>query len=202
VLLVGAALSSACVGRAPDDPTDGAGVRIVAAFEAAIAEQEFGPAHAAMDYAYRLDEVLGDMWRAGTDEDRDDLIGLSRGMLEDTTARYWSTCCAGRTMARSLERREGDDVWIKSEVVGDPKGFRWLYRLSRRGDGWRITQREYMDNHVLRSNSTRFWPMAIKKIASDFGRAPTLRELTANLPSVMGTIRSRVFRVPETPRNR
>ncbi len=197
VLAVCAVVASGCTERALRDPSGGEAVRVVLEVERGLARGDSGPAHEALDYAYRLEEMLGDTWRAGTDADREDLVTLSRGMFETTTERYWDTHCAGRTLERRVDQVEGAHVWVQSEVVGDPNGFRWLYRLTKRGDKWRITQRELLDNHVLRSDSTRFWPMAVRKIGTQFGRPPTLRELTANLPATMGTLRSRTFKVPD-----
>jgi len=192
--------AAACVERGPFDPSNGEATRLVGAVERAMGAGDFGPAHEATDYAYRLAEVLPELWDAGSPEDREDLTALARGMFEDTTTRYWSACCAGRTLAPRVVRRQGEHVWVRSDAVGEPDGFRWLYRVTQRGDVWRITQREFQDNHVLRSDSTRFWPMAVRKIATLFGRPPTLRELTANLPSVMGSIKARVIKVPELAR--
>ncbi|MCC6621026.1 MAG: hypothetical protein IT385_07210 [Deltaproteobacteria bacterium] len=187
----------ACVERAPDDPSNGQAVRLVREVERGLSRGDHGPALAAVDFEYRLAEVLPDLWPSGTAEERADLVALGSAMFEDTTARYWDMCCAGRDLVPRVARRQGEHVWVRSDAVGGPNGFRWLYRLTKRGDGWRITQREFQDDHVLRSDSTRFWPMALKKITSRFGRPPTLRELIANLPGVMGTIKARVIKVPD-----
>lgn len=187
--------ATGCVGRGPGDPSDGKAVAVVSEVEAALERGDFATAHRAVDYRARLEEVLGDLWRAGTPEEQADLVGFSQVMFEDTTRRYWDECCAHALMAARVSRLDGDSVWVESRPEGDRHGFRWMYRVSKRGDAWRITQREYRDDRALRSDSTRFWPMAIRKISGQFGRTPTLRELTANLPTAMKTLRARVYTV-------
>ncbi|MFO0744067.1 MAG: hypothetical protein U1F43_00135 [Myxococcota bacterium] len=191
--------AAGCVARGPYDPSDGKAVGVVREVEAAIARGDLAGAHAAVDYRARLDEVLGDLWRSGSPEDQADMVAFSQVMFEETTRRYWGECCARALMAARVSRLDGDSVWVESSPADSTTGFVWMYRLSRRGDTWRITQREYRDGRALRSDSTRFWPMAIRKIASQYGRMPTLRELTANLPTAMKTIRAKVYTVGELP---
>lgn len=168
-------------------------VAIVDEVERAIAARDFERAHAHVDYRFRLEELLGDMWRDGADTDRDDLVHLTRGMFEDTSENHRERF-VDRPMERTLERRSGPHVWVESRPRGE-SGFAWRYRLTRRGDTWAITVRDFKVSAGL-NDSTRFWHMAHKHLTSQFGRPLTLREFTANLPSVMGTFKARSFRVP------
>lgn len=168
-------------------------VAIVDQVERAIAAREFDRAHALVDYRFRLEELLGDMWRVATDADRDDLVRLTQGMFEDTSENH-NERFVDRPMERTVVRRSGPHVWVESRPRGE-SGFAWRYRLTRRGDTWAITVRDFKVSAGL-NDSTRFWHMALKHLTSQFGRPLTLREFTANLPSVMGTFKARSFRVP------
>lgn len=168
-------------------------VAIVDEVERAIAAREFDRAHALVDYRFRLEELLGDLWRDGADADRDDLVHLTQGMFEETSENHRERF-VDRPMERVLVRRSGPHVWVESRPRGE-SGFAWRYRLTRRGDTWAITVRDFKVSAGL-NDSTQFWHMARKHLTSQFGRPLTLREFTANLPSVMGTFRARSFRVP------
>jgi hypothetical protein len=183
----------ACAPRGREVPPDAA-LLAIDAVERAIAARDWPAAHTLVDYRYRLDEVLGDVWRAGSRADQDDLEALTRGMFEDTSEAHLERF-VGKPMQRSVTSRTGPHLWVESHPRGDAKSFVWRYRLTRRGDSWSITQREFRVSGMS-SDSTRFWPMAQSRIATQFGRAVDLRELTANLPSVMGTLRARSIRIP------
>lgn len=168
-------------------------VAIIDEVERAIAAREFDRAHALVDYRYRLDELLGDMWRDGDEADRDDLVHLTQGMFEDTSENHRDRF-VDRPMERTVVKRSGPHVWVESRPRGE-SGFAWRYRLTRRGDTWAITVRDFKVS-AGQNDSTQFWHMARKHLTSQFGRPLTLREFTANLPSVMGTFKARSFRVP------
>jgi hypothetical protein len=173
---------------------------VVVEVERAMAARDWSGAHRLVDYRYRLEEVLGEVWRAGAAADQEDLVALTKRMFENTSESYrdhW----IGLPMQRTVMRRTGPHLWVESHPRGDAKSFVWRYRLTPRGTTWSITQREFMVAGMP-SDSTRFWPMAQKQIATQFGRPVDLRELTANLPSVMGTLRARSFRIPDLSNTR
>jgi len=196
----------ACAPRGPEAlPESASGV--IDAVEQALARRDFKTAHGYVDFRYRLAESLADLWRGGPEAAQDDLVARLQEMFDDTSEsqreRY-----AGQPMTRRVQRREGRQIWVESRApdpAGAPasgrqnqkrsKGFAWRYRLMPRGTSWAITQREYLVDG-LPSDSTRFWPMARNQIAEKFGRQPTLSELAANLPSVIGTMRIRRLKVP------
>lgn len=185
-----------CVARGAHDPSAGQAVLTVKKVEAGIEHGDFRPAHLAYDYPYRLEEVLGDLWRGGPRADQDALVALSESIFEETTRKQWADCCAGRTMTVLITNTDDNNVWVTSRAPREPDSraaFEWQYRLTRRGDTWAITQREFRDQRGQRSGSNRFWPVAIAQITEMFGRTPTLQELTANLPSVQGKLRSRTY---------
>lgn len=190
VILTG--LMTACAPRGKAIPRPDI-VAVIDEVERAIVAGDFARAHESVDYRYRLDEMLGDLWRSGDDADRDDLERLTRRMFETTSESYLERF-AGRPMERWLTSRSGPHLWVESGPRGDD-GFVWRYRLTRRGTTWAITQREFRVSGAP-SDSTRFWPMALKQLQNRFGRPLTLRELTANLPSVMGTLKARSIRIP------
>lgn len=181
-----------CVARNPIADVR-APVRVVVAVERAIERGELASAHTFVDVEYRLAEVLGAFFVDGSETERGDLVALTFGMFDTTTAQNWDRCCRGRSMRVRLKKEVAGDVWIVSEPTGPeaPK-FAWEYRLSQRGSEWRITQRELRVD-AIRSDSTRFWPMARRKIAELYGRDPTLAEFNANLPSIQGLLRKRSF---------
>jgi hypothetical protein len=174
-----------------DDPE-----AVVVSFENAVEHDDLDAAHALVDYRYRLEEVLGDFWRSGTDADRDALVRLTQGMLTDTTGKHWPDCCRGRAMARRLMSAEADVAWVESRPEGEGAlDFKWRYRLNRRDGAWRITQREYTRERAP-SDSTRFWSMALKAVRQRLGKEPTLNEFQANLLAVMPELRVRTYVVP------
>lgn len=170
---------------------------VVVEVERAMAARSWPSAHRLVDYRYRLEEVLGDVWSAGAPADQEDLEALTQRMFEDTSENYRDRW-VGLPMQRTIMKRTGPHLWVESHPRGDAKSFVWRYRLTPRGTSWSITQREFMVAGTP-SDSTRFWPMAQRQIANQFGRPVDLRELTANLPSVMGTLRARSFRIPDLP---
>ncbi|MGM0578518.1 MAG: ABC transporter substrate-binding protein [Myxococcota bacterium] len=160
---------------------------------------EFDAVHARFNYAWRLEEVLGDIWREAPVEEQERMLATSREMFEDTTRRYWDEEVGDRPFA--LEREEGEDgaIHVTARVAGPEEGrpdFAWAYRLHRRGDRWRVTRREVVVDGV-RGDTTRFWKTVVAALSRDLGRPPTLREVRANLPSWEGRIRARVYQVPE-----
>lgn len=168
-------------------------MRVVAAVERAIESGDMTSAHARVDAEYRLAEVLGTYFTEGSESERADLVVLTYEMFDRTTEQHWADCCRGRPMRLRLKKEVAGDVWIVSEPTGpDAPKFAWEYRLSQRGGEWRITQRELRVD-AIRSDSTRFWPMARRKIAELYGRDPTLAEFIANLPSIQGLLRKRSF---------
>lgn len=182
----------ACAPRGKALPTPDV-VAVVDEVERAIVEGDYARAHSLVDYRYRLDEVLGELWRSGSEADREDLEALTRGMFEETSEKHRDRF-AGRPMDRVLTSRSGLHLWVESRPHGDD-GFAWRYRLTRRGTSWAITVREFKVSGAP-NDSTRFWHMAQSQLMSRFGRPVTLREFTANLPSVMGTFKARSIRIP------
>lgn len=194
----------ACAPRGPEALPDSAR-SVIDAVEQALARRDFATAHGYVDFRYRLEESLGDLWRSGPPEAQDDLVRRLEEMFDETSeaqhARY-----ADQPMVREVERREGRQLWVESRTASDDvagkdkkqarsKSFAWHYRLIPRGTSWAITQREYLVDGMP-SDSTRFWPMARNQIAEKFGRQPTLSELAANLETVKGTMRIRRLKVP------
>lgn len=165
--------------------------------EGAVAAHDLELAHRFVDFRYRLAESLGDLWQDGPESARQDLVMRLTEMFDDTTEAR-QALFAGRPMVRSVVRKDGSHVWVESRVATSGEGsksFSWLYRLTPRGTTWAITQREYLVDGMP-SDSTRFWPMARRQVALKLGRAPTLPELAANLPEVMGRFRIRRLKVP------
>ena len=168
-------------------------MRVIKAVERAIDGGDLAAAHGSVDVEYRLAEVLGAFFTDGTEPERRDLEALTFEMFDRTTTQHWDECCRGRQMRLRFKKQVAGDVWIVSEPTGpDAPKFAWEYRLSQRGGEWRITQRELRVD-AIRSDSTRFWPMARRKIAELYGRDPTLAEFNANLPSIQGLLRKRSF---------
>lgn len=187
-----------CVSCAPrgEEPPDEAVLAVVDGFEKALSVRDYEAAHERVDYRFRLAEGLGDIWEGGDEAAREDLVAATKAMMVETSERYRDKW-VGRPMVRRLIAREHADVWIQSGPASDGgDGFAWRYRLARRGATWAITRRDFqVDGTPV--DSTRFWPIALKQIATQFGRTPTLREFVANLPSVQGTAQMRRIRVPE-----
>lgn len=185
----------ACAPRGPEPVPDDALV-VVDALETALVRGDKAEARRQVDFRFRLEEALGDLWRSGPESARQELVRRMEQMF-DETADGQQARWAGRRMEREQLRRDRNHLWVESRPA-DGEDFAWQYRLTRKGDSWAITQREYRV-HGARSASTRFFPMARAQIAKQMGHPPSLEELAANLPSVMGTMRARSFKVPPPP---
>lgn len=188
----------ACAPRGPE-PVPEAARLVVDEVEQALARRDFARARQHVDFRFRLAESLGELWRDGREEARADMVERLAEMFDTTSERELARY-AGKRMTRSVMRREGSHLWIESRVTDETeapaRSFAWQYRLTPRGTSWAITQREYLVDGMP-SDSTRFWPMALKQVGMKLGRMPSLSELAANLPSVMGTMRIRRFKVPD-----
>lgn len=190
-----AVLLGACAPRGPAPVPDDV-LAVVDAVESALVRGDKSEARRHVDFRYRLEEMLGDLWRAGPESAREELVRRMEEMFDETAdgqEPHW----AGHRMEREVLRADREHLWVESRPA-DSDDFAWQYRLTREGHRWAITQREYRV-HEARSASTRFFPMARAQIAKQMGHPPNLEELAANLPSVMGTMRARSFRVPPPP---
>jgi|GEM_PF-1604462 len=204
-LVVIGAITSALVGAgvflalgASSTPEDKA-LDVVRRLESALDRGDFDGAHALVDYRFRLAEALGELWETGDSTAQTELERLTREMLVESTEKRWPSCCHGRQMQHSIMSSAYDVIWVESKPVGpDAPAFLWRYRLNRRQQAWRITQRDYLMDRVP-TDTARFWPMARKAVAMKLGRDPNLSEFQANLLSVMPTLRVRTFFVPELP---
>ena len=197
--LIGALALALAMGLGACAPRQPEPIATVRGLEAAISAADRDAVHAYVDYAYRLSEVLGDVYDDAPEADRARAVALARSMFERTTDALWASSFAGRPVETRVSGRDGGHVWVESTASGDgrpPLAFR--YRLTLREGRWRVTQREYVSG-PNRSNTGVFYPMALNQLAADLGRAPTLAELNANLPSLQGRIKVRTYRVPELP---
>ncbi len=184
-------------------------VEVVEAIHAAWLRGDPEAMHALVDYRYRLAESLGPLWDRAPEVDRARAVVLMRGMFERTLRRNWDAYVAGRPLVYS-ERRAGAEVaWVTArsgDPPRDPPGdgggdrearpaFQWRYRLHRRDGVWRVTQREFSVGGVG-SETGRFYPLVVRRVAALYKRLPTLAEVNANLPALTGTMRKRVFKIP------
>ena len=190
----------ACAPRGPESVP--AEVRsVLDEVEQALGRRDFAAARRHVAFRYRLEEMLGDLWRGGPESARVDLVSRLEEMFDETSEANRARI-AGRSLERRVLRRQGGHLWVESRAVSSGSqdvSFAWHYRLTPMTPGrttWAITQREYLVDGVP-SDSTRFWPMAIRRISEQFGRRPTLPELAANLASLAGTMRIRRLKVPD-----
>lgn len=176
-------------------------VETVQALHAAIERGDLAAAHALYDFAGRYEEVLGDVWRAASDADRAQALEVGAALFDASTRATWATHVVGRRLALTVRELRPDEVWVNASAeapAGQVAGpsFAWRYRLARQPAGWRIVQRESVTDGVS-TDTGKFWSMVGGAIAKDLGRAPTLSELIANLPSYQGRVQARTFTVPE-----
>jgi len=182
-------------------------VEVVEAIHDAWLSGDMAAMHDLVDYRFRLAESLGPLWERAPEADRARAVTLMRGMFERTLRRNWDAYVAGRPLLYG-ERRAGPDVaWVTARsgeapgadttaAAGDTRPtFQWRYRLHRRDGVWRVTQREFSVGGVG-SETGRFYPLVVRRVAGLYGRLPTLAEVNANLPSLVGTMRKRVFKIP------
>ncbi len=187
------------------DPADDA-IDTVVQLHNAIAEANADAVRSIVDIQFRLEEMLGDVWTTAPEDDKAEAARQAQEMLDNTTRKLWTTHFATRQVTYKTRPGESPGVmWVEAHADGDDRpSFVWIYRLHQRENaetGWRVTQREYKINGMP-SNTTRFYPMAIKQIGKRFNRRPTLAELNANLPSLQGKIRARHITIPKGALNK
>lgn len=188
-----ALFAGSCAPREPD-PTN-----TIRAMHRALSAGDVSSASALVDYRYRLAEMLGAIFETAPEADRAAAVELATQMFASTTESLWKTHYDGRPTTTRIVKREGPHVWVEGLADGDGHpSFIWTYRLTRLDGRWRVTQREYRSG-PLRSDTSAFYPMAVRQLTKQLGRAPTLAELNANLPSLQGRLRARTFHVPALP---
>lgn len=202
-----ALVSPACVDAAPRGPGP---EDVVDAIHAAWLAGDRAGMHGHVDYRARLADQLGEVWAAAPEVDRERAVEMMQGMFVQTLAKYWDEQVAGRTLLTRTRYGGPDAAWVEVATAPEPalageaparQEFAWRYRLQRSDGVWKVTQREFQLGFA-RSDTSRFYPMALRRIGSDYGRTPTLAELNANLPSLMGRMRQRAFRLDATPPDR
>ena len=164
----------------------------------ALRSGDMARAHQQVAYEHRLEEVLGEMWRAGSKGERQALVSQVRGMFERTSERLWKEHVGEKALQLKREEQQQESVWIEARVQGDPEdksAFRWRYRLHRVNGVWAITQREAVILGVP-TDTAGFFRIVIRRIAAKIGHDPDLGELVAGLPDWEGRIRKRVIKVP------
>ncbi|MCB9729520.1 MAG: hypothetical protein H6744_08610 [Deltaproteobacteria bacterium] len=189
---------------APDAPPGP--IETVQALHADIARGDMEAAHRLYDFAARYEEMLGDIWRDGSADDRARALELAGELFDASTRETWNTFIVGRQLRLTQREVWPDTVWVWAtaeppQARAAAPSFVWRYRLRLEPGGWRIVQRESVIDGVS-TDTGRFWAMAGGAIARDLGRAPTLGELIANLPSYQGRVRARTFKVPDLSKAR
>ncbi|MCB9733075.1 MAG: hypothetical protein H6745_10735 [Deltaproteobacteria bacterium] len=184
--------SGACAPR-----SGGPAVAVVEELEQAWQRGDRERVHDIVDFRARIEEMLGDVWRGAPPEDQDEAVDLARAMFDTTMERYWTSQYEGRPHQTRISRIDGPHVWVESRASGDGRSdFAWIYRVTSSQGRYRVTQRELKLGPV-QSNTSAFYPLALKRIGQEYGRRPTLSELNANLPSLLGTMRERTYVVPD-----
>lgn len=176
-------------------------VATVQALHAAIERGDFVAARRLYDFAARYEEVLGEVWRAGDAAAQARALEAGAELFDASTRATWNAHVVGRRLALTVREVGPDEVWVNASaeaVEGDPvtHSFAWRYRLKREDAGWRVVQREAVTDGVS-TDTGRFWAMVGGAVARDLGRAPTLAELIANLPSYQNRVQARTFKVPD-----
>lgn len=167
--------------------------------ERAWARGDRARAHALVDFRARLDEMLGDVWKDAPAKDQDEAVRLATAMFDTTMEQYWTNHYEGRPHETRTLRTEGPHVWVESRASGDARSdFAWIYRVTSSRGRYRVTQREWKLGGA-QSNTSAFYPLALKRIGQEYGRRPTLSELNANLPSLAGRIHERTYVIPPRP---
>jgi hypothetical protein len=207
--------SEACVDAAPRGPGP---EEVVDAIHAAWLAGDREGMHVHVDYRARLADQLGEVWAAAPRVDRERAVAMMQGMFVQTLARYWDEQVAGRTLLTRTRYDGPGAAWVEVATAPEPAAaapepaarerggtparqeFAWRYRLQRADGVWKVIQREFQLGFA-RSDTSRFYPMALRRIGADYGRTPTLAELNANLPSLMGRMRQRAFKLDATPRD-
>ncbi len=195
------ALAGAWVACLPAPDAAPGPVATVQALHAAIERGDFAAARRLYDFAARYEEVLGEVWRAGDDADRARALEVGAELFDGSTRATWNAYVVGRRLALTVREVGPGEVWVTADAEaaeGEPASqtFAWRYRLKRGDAGWRVVQREAVTGGVS-TDTGRFWSMVGGAIARDLGRAPTLAELIANLPSYQNRVHARTFKVPD-----
>lgn len=176
-------------------------VQTVQALHGAVERGDLAAARRLYDFAGRYEEVLGDLWRAGSEADRARALEVGAELFDASTRATWNAHVVGKRLALTVREQGPDEVWVTASAE-PPEGppaqqtFAWRYRLKRGDAGWLVVQREAVTDGVS-TDTGRFWSMVGGAVARDLGRAPTLAELIANLPSYQNRVQARTFKVPD-----
>lgn len=152
------------------------------------------------DYEGLLAGQLGPVWEKAGPDDRRRAVEQLHTMMVTTTQRLWPNL-EGKPLTTRVHHDKDDSYWVivspaDSGATGEnSKRFEWQYRVVRNNGVWRVAQREFiLGKH--RSNTRRFYPMAVNQLRKQYGRDPTLSELVANVPSLIKSTRIRTISIP------
>lgn len=180
----------------PDQEPSMAPEDVVRDVHMAVRAGDMVRAHKHIAYEHRLEEVLGDVWRGGSDEGRRALVTQVKGMFERTSRRLWEEHVGDQALVLSSRGEGPGPLWVEARLKGGgPDSFRWKYRLQRLEPGWRITQREAVIMGVS-TDTGEFFRIVMRRLESSLGHAPDLQELVTGLPEWSGRVRKRVLKIP------
>ncbi len=196
----------ACLEAPPASPGPEATVQ---AIHAAWVSGDLASMHQHVDYRQRLADELGPIWDEAPEADRADAVARMQALFELSTEKYWNDRVAGRAQRLTVRYEAPDIAWVRVEAVpvagvaaaedaGAPPRFSWQYRVHAREGRWTVTQRE-LALGFARSDTSDFFRQVVRRVEAEFGRRPTLAELNANLPSWVGRLNRKVYRVEALP---
>ncbi len=169
---------------------DEAALRVVKTFLSEAREGRWDQAMAHVDFHTKCQDMFGEIYASGDASDQEVTQGVLRGRLlrssEMTLDRHFRHG-DGRLSARVMDP---DQVEVTQEV----KGYRAVYFLRRRDDGWRIIDRTHEEGGQ-RPNRKMLNDALLRAIRSQVGHDPDLKEVNRYLEDTMGSLRQRTFRV-------
>lgn len=161
------------------------------------ASGEWNKVHSHVDYRAKGESLVPDLWAAGSQSEREELIELLKSLFEKS----WTKAHDGAAFSQGMRWTElavsPTEVMVEQVAVGTEPEQAMRYWCVLGEHGWRIKDRTIRMGNI--HHARRGFVNAVRrKIAAQLGRKPTLGEFVSNAPSWLGRLRTRRIRVPDT----
>lgn len=139
-------------------------------------------AHKRVDYQKKGADLVPDLWAAGSEEERSQLVKLLQSLFEKT----WTQVHKSRAFMSGSRLSEmylsPTDMLVEQVALAGESEQALRYWVVKGNDGWVIGDRTIRVGKIHHSRGG-FVTAVRKKIAGQLGRPPSLGEFASNAPS-------------------
>ena len=168
-------------------------VMVVAQLDKLAKKGDWAAVHRLIDFRAKGQRLVPDLWEPAPDADRQAFAELLKGMFQDqwekmaqnpifVTGPVWTT----------TEMHGPDQALVEQIAMSSGREYALRYWLARRANEWVVVDRTRRVGRRAR-DPRRLVATVRRKVATQLGREPTLREFTANASSWLGNVRTRSF---------